>query len=59
MLLPCNVKKSLIVGGVNEKISDNCNKNEEELWNYLGPPTLWLFSNTGRFEVNQYGEEPV
>ena len=48
MLLPCNMKETLI-GGTEDRIPEDCNWDRDELLKYLGPLRLLIYNNMGSF----------
>lgn len=48
MFLPCSMRETLI-GGKEDRIPDDCNYNQTELFDYLGPLQIHVWMNSGRF----------
>ena len=46
--LPCGTRETLI-GAKEDKIPDDCNSDQQKLFDYLGPLELLVWKNTGRF----------
>ena len=48
ILLPCATRETQI-GGEEDRIPEDCNRDQQKLFEYLGPLTMHIWMNVGRF----------
>ena len=57
--LPCNTQEDSLVPGSENKISEDCNTEDQKLWDYLQRPEFVVLSNSGRFVFDEYDEQRI
>ena len=58
MLVPCGVKVTF-QGAKDDRISENCNFDQQKLIEYMNPSTMLIWRNIGRFKTEEFGAESV
>ena len=57
MFLPCGAKESGLAKGAEDRVPENCNSDEHELFKYLENIAMVVYSNSFSFQQDQYGDE--